>query len=219
MTESLGEAWIKKFDAATASVASDGPRLLHIDGHCSHVNVPLLDYAVAANIIVFGYPPHTTHLLQGLDVVLFSPFKHAFAKHAAEHLSATGRDVDKCDFLEVLHHSVEDSFTKDNILTAWRKTGLRPVDPTVIADKDLAASKPFSITHHNPLEPPSPIKPLIAAIQGQLQLQAFRLAADRAAPKPLDPSPQVTPSLEPPELVPDAPTALSNGQFCLCFFL
>ena len=90
MTELLGEAWIKKFDAATASVASDGPCLLHIDGHCSHVNIPLLEYAVAANIIVFGYPPHTTHLLQGLDVVLFSPFKQAFAKHAAEHLSVTG---------------------------------------------------------------------------------------------------------------------------------
>jgi len=31
MTELLGEAWIKKFDAAAASVASDGPHLLHID--------------------------------------------------------------------------------------------------------------------------------------------------------------------------------------------
>jgi hypothetical protein len=127
MTELLGEAWIKKFDSATASVASDGPRLLHIDGHCSHISVPVLEYAAAANIIVFGYPPHTAHLLQGLYVVLFSPFKHAFAKHAAEHLSKTRQDVGKCDFLQVLHCSVEDSFTKDNILTAWRKTGLHPV--------------------------------------------------------------------------------------------
>ena len=196
MTELLGETWIKKFDAATTSVASDGPRLLHIDGHCSHVSIPLLEYVVAANIIVFGFPPHTTHLLQGLDVVLFSPFKHAFAKCAAEHLSNTGRDVDKCDFLQVLHCAVEDSFTKDNILTAWRKTGLRPVDPSVIADKDLAASKPFSIKHHTPLEPPSPIRPLITAIQEQLQLQTFRLTADHTGPRPLTPLPPMTPSLE-----------------------
>jgi len=195
MTELLGEAWIKKFDAATASVASDGPRLLHIDGHCSHVSVPVLEYAVAANIIVLGYPPHTTHLLQGLDVVLFSPFKNAFAKHAAEYLSETGRDVDKCNFLQVLHSSVEDSFTQDNILTAWRKTGLRPVDPSVIADKDLAASRPFSIKHHTPLEPPSPIRPLIAAIQGQLQLQAPHLTANHSGPRLLAPLPPVTSSL------------------------
>jgi len=196
MTELLGETWIKKFDAATASVASDGSCLLHIDGHCSHVSIPLLEYAVAANIIVFGYPPHTTHLHQGLDVVLFSPFKHAFAKHAAEHLSNTGQDVDKCDFLQVLHCAVEDSFTKDNILTAWRKTGLCPVDPSVIADKDLAATRPFSIEHHTPLEPLSPIRPLVTAIQEQLQLQAFCLTANHAGPRPLTPLPPVTPSLE-----------------------
>jgi hypothetical protein len=60
MTEQLGEAWIRKFDAATASVASDGPCLLHIDGHCSHVSVPLLEYAVAANIICLAIPTYNT---------------------------------------------------------------------------------------------------------------------------------------------------------------
>jgi hypothetical protein len=192
MTEQLGEEWIKKFDAATASVASDGPCLLHIDGHCSHVSVPLLEYAVAANIIVFGYSPHTTHLLQGLDVVLFSPFKHA-----AEHLSKTGQGVDKCNFLWT---------------TAWRKTGLCPVDPSVIPDKDLAASRLFSNKHHNPLEPPSPIGLLITAIQGQLQHQAFSLTANHAGPKPLNPLLLVTPSLEahPPTRPSSSPTQLAH---------
>ena len=158
---------------------------------------PQFDLQVKIDLLWNSFVAHcTTHLLQGLDVVLFSPFKHAFAKHAAEHLSITGWDVDKCDFLQVLHCAVEDSFTKDNILTAWRKTGLCPVGPSVIADKDLAAGKPFSIKHHNPLEPPSPIRPLITAIQGQLQCKAFGLTANHAGPGPLTPLPPVTPSLE-----------------------
>jgi hypothetical protein len=128
MNNMLGEAFIKHFHEKTMHLEEGGPRLLHVDSHSSHISLTFLDFTAQHNIIVLGYPPHTTNLLQGLDVVLFTPFKKAYVKHAAAHLCETGREVEKCNFLTVLHQAVQESFTKDNILCAWCKTGLCPVN-------------------------------------------------------------------------------------------
>ena len=74
MTTVLGIEFIKFFDQATQDVAAEGPWLLQLDGHGSHMSLDFLRYAKDHNIINLGYPPHCTHLLQGLDVVVFSPF-------------------------------------------------------------------------------------------------------------------------------------------------
>ena len=52
-----------------------GKRILFIDGHGSHISVRIIDFAGANNVILFCLPPHTTHLLQPLDVAVFSPLK------------------------------------------------------------------------------------------------------------------------------------------------
>ena len=167
MTDLLGLEFIKLFHKQTAHLQKEGPRLLHVDCHSSHINLPLIEFARAHDIVIFGYPPHTTHLLQGLDVVIFSPFKNAYAKHAAEHLKATGQEVEKPVFLSILHKAVQDSFTEKNILLAWKKTGLRPIDPSVISETDLAPSKEFSTAFTLPLPPPSPIRAVVDAIHRQ----------------------------------------------------
>lgn len=181
MNDVLGLEFIKLFHEQTSHLEEEGPRLLHVDCHSSHINLPLLQFARAHNIIIFGYPPHTTHLLQGLDVVLFSPFKNAYAKHAAQHLKEAGDEVNKSAFLSVLHRAVQDSFTEKNILMAWKKTGLRPIDPSVISEADLAPSKEFASVFTLPLPPPSPIRAVINAIHGQYALNdPHRLSAAAA---------------------------------------
>jgi hypothetical protein len=44
--------------------------VLFLDGHSSHYTADLLEYCEANNIRVLGYPPHCTHALQGLDVLI-----------------------------------------------------------------------------------------------------------------------------------------------------
>lgn len=183
MNNVLGLAFIQQFHEATAHLEEGGPRLLHVDSHSSHVNLPFLDFAVQHNIIVLGYPPHTTNLTQGLDVVVFGPFKKAYARHASDHLAKTGSEVQKRDFLSVLDLAVQDAFTEDNILAAWRKTGLRPVNRAAISDLDLAPSKAFSTTNSLPIPPPSPIKAVVDAIHRQ-----NRLRETPPSPNPFSPS-------------------------------
>ncbi|TFK17242.1 hypothetical protein FA15DRAFT_605491, partial [Coprinopsis marcescibilis] len=42
------------------------------DGHISHYSLGFLTYAHECNIVVIYYPSHTTHIYQGLDVVIFA---------------------------------------------------------------------------------------------------------------------------------------------------
>lgn len=124
--------------------------------HYSSLHVPM-------TLLFSDIPPHMTHLLQGLDVVLFSPFKYVYAKH----LKVTGNKVNKSAFLSVLHKAVQDLFTKKNILMAWKKTGLQPIDPGIVSEADLAPSKEFASVFTLPLPPPSAICAIVDAIQGQ----------------------------------------------------
>lgn len=98
---------------------------------------------------------------------MFSPLKKAYAEHAKEVLDKGRKGVDKTKFLAVMHKAVQDSFSVENILTAWRKTGLRPVNRGAIPDAALAPSKEFSRVHTLPLPPPSPIRAVIDAIHQQ----------------------------------------------------
>jgi hypothetical protein len=181
----LGLEFIKFFDNATQDVAPEGPRLLQLDGHGSHMTLGFLEYANSHDIIVLGYPPHCTHILQGLDVVIFSPLKHAYAKHAAAFYDTTHCEVDKSEFLEVLGKAVEDAFTESNIMLAWRKTGLRPVDPSVITPDMLIASRVFSSEETFPLDPPSPIRAVANAFK-EMRLSSV---PPPNAPTPAPPSP------------------------------
>lgn len=73
-----GEWFEKSFiPQATRRNTSDKPILLVLDGHGSHEKVKIIDLGLLHNIIIFCLPPHTTHMLQPLDVGVFGPFSRA----------------------------------------------------------------------------------------------------------------------------------------------
>ena len=49
------------------------PILLIFDGHKSHINVPVLEWAQKNNVLLFVLPSHTSHCLQPLDIGCFGP--------------------------------------------------------------------------------------------------------------------------------------------------
>ncbi len=78
---SLALQWIKKdFDPQTSAKADNKKEtcVLLMDGHSSHYTADLLEYCHGNNIEVYGYPPHCTHALQGLDVVCFAIMKECW---------------------------------------------------------------------------------------------------------------------------------------------
>ena len=62
-----------------------GPKLLILDGHGSHLNIDIINLCRENNIHLYCLPPHTTHIFQPLDVVIFWPVKAHFNK-ITQHL-------------------------------------------------------------------------------------------------------------------------------------
>ena len=74
MDEEHFYSWFKKlFIPHTQHL---GKQILIIDGHGSHI---LLETTVKNPIILYCLPPHTTHLLQPLDVSVYKPLKNNFS--------------------------------------------------------------------------------------------------------------------------------------------
>jgi DDE superfamily endonuclease len=76
-----GIQWLHRFHAYTRG-PNDGiiPKsLLIIDGHASHVSKGFIDFAMANSILIVIFPPHSTHVLQPLDVGIFSPLSIAYS--------------------------------------------------------------------------------------------------------------------------------------------
>ena len=75
--------------------------MLILNGHASHLSTAAIEFSLASNINLLYLPPHTTHILQPLDVSLFTPLASAYKKniYSITRLGAS-YVVDKVDFLE-----------------------------------------------------------------------------------------------------------------------
>ena len=76
--------------------------MLLVDGHASHITTAAIQYCVDYKIILLCLPPHTTHLLQPLDVGIFSPLATAYKSHVQRITRLGGSyHIDKVDFLKI----------------------------------------------------------------------------------------------------------------------
>lgn len=73
----------------------DGPKLLILDGHSSHITLDIVRLAKENNIEIVCLPPHSTHILQPLDVAVFKPMKTEWRKIVEEHNGLTFENINK----------------------------------------------------------------------------------------------------------------------------
>ena len=81
----------------------DGPHLLIIDSHKSHVyNVAFFDCMKANNVHVMAISPHTSHIVQALDSTPFAQFKTLWQWYLNElNTSTKAKALPKGSFSEV----------------------------------------------------------------------------------------------------------------------
>jgi hypothetical protein len=80
------------------------------------------------------FPPDSTHTLQPLDVVMFSPLAKQYSTNLSRHLHGGQGliQVKKGDFILLFWPSYVSSCTRKNILKAFEATGVEPANPKVI---------------------------------------------------------------------------------------
>ena len=80
-------------------------------------------------------PPHSSHLLQLLDVSCFSVLKRLY-RQQIERLMRNGVNyIDKQDFLEAYLAAHKETMTSANIHSSFAAAGLVPYDPERVLSK------------------------------------------------------------------------------------
>lgn len=144
--QSIGYDWLTQhFDPITREQTGEGvTRLLIIDGHTSHVAFEFLDYCLSHDIIVFCLPSHSTHLLQPLDVGLFSPLQHYYGRAVDDLIRTTHRGIHKGNFFPLLQQAHRLTYTRENIEKGFKECGVVPFNPRVVLSK--LQHKPSNLT-------------------------------------------------------------------------
>jgi hypothetical protein len=125
------------------------------DGYSLHISSDVIRLCLKHKVILLCLPPHTTHLLQPLDIGLFGPLA-SYYKSFIRALCKFGYNysIDKLDFLDGYLHAREKAFTIKNIISVWKKAGLHPYAPELIIDKMTPLEMPLK---ERPITPPSVI--------------------------------------------------------------
>ena len=125
--------WLKRcFNPSTKEKANGCTRLLICDGHDSHISATFMRHCYDNNIAVFLLIPHSSHLIQPLDVGVFSPLKAAM-KSQLNTIFRTGiARLKKAEWIENYVKAREKAIIQQNIEAGWRGAGLWPINPVRI---------------------------------------------------------------------------------------
>jgi hypothetical protein len=131
----LGLEWLKHFDKHTKARQVGSYRLLILDGHESHLNQEFKDYCLQHKILTLCMPPHSSHVLQPLDVVCFSPLKRKYSQRVRDLARRRVFHINKEGFLPAFRDAFFDVFAEANCRKAFEASGLVPINAQVVLDR------------------------------------------------------------------------------------
>lgn len=85
----------------------------------------MIDLAIAANVILYELPPHTTHRLQPCDVGAFGPLKREWNKRCQLILEETGEQMQAKDVVREYLIARSIAFKPETIRQAFFKSGIQ----------------------------------------------------------------------------------------------
>jgi hypothetical protein len=80
-------------------------------------------------------PPHSSHLLQPLDVGCFAAVKRVYGRQIENRIRAGLNHIDKPDFLQAYYETRKETLITSHIQSGFVATGLVPYDPDRVLTK------------------------------------------------------------------------------------
>ena len=149
-TDKIGMDWlINHFIPYTSGRTMGRYRILILDGHGSHLTAEFDRICTENNIIPICMPPHSSHLLQPLDVSCFSVLKRQYGQLVEQRIRLGFNHVDKIDFLTAFPEARTRSYKAETIRSGFAAAGLVPFDPDRVYQQ-------LTIQLKTPAPPPSP---------------------------------------------------------------
>lgn len=152
-SDSLGYEWLTRvFEPCTRPEDPTIRRLLIMDGHSSHVTANVMALYMEDAIDLLILPPHSSHILQPLDVSVFAPLKCALASETDVALRHDAGRIPRVQWVETYIRARGKALNKHNILSGWRSAGLMPLSPITVLTKLPTNATPVASPPHTPAQ-------------------------------------------------------------------
>lgn len=113
------------------NISTERPPLLLYDGHSTHISTKLIRLAQQNNVTIMQLPPHTTHVLQPLDVAVLRSLKQNWDKELCKWQRQNPRKkIPKPDFIALLTKFAQE-VSSSNIINGFKATGIYDSDPNI----------------------------------------------------------------------------------------
>jgi len=126
---------IERIQKKRETTGYSGKALILCDNHTTRFDTESLEILAAANIMMVTLPPHTTHILQPIDLVLAHSFKSAYRskidlveKCISGDLDLSARERKLQIYLVAILDAMQVSASYTNIIGSWRRSCLWPLD-------------------------------------------------------------------------------------------
>lgn len=109
------------------------PIVLFLDGHSSHLSLPLSEFCRDNGINLTALLLNSTHLLQPMDVAVFHSLKSSWRKIVYSwRMENDGRRLKREEFGPLLEGCIESALKPEIIQNGFRSCGLFPFDANAL---------------------------------------------------------------------------------------
>lgn len=148
MDTQIFRKWVKEFvPKARAKVNQEEWIVLFYDGFRAHMASDVIDVLAKRKIAVMALPSHTSDRLQPLDLTIFGPMKH-YSNLALDSLvqkfvslPGGGLRIGGLYVWECIQEGYEKAMTTSNIMSGFRRSGLWPLDASVVCENGIRSSR------------------------------------------------------------------------------
>ncbi|KAB0790628.1 hypothetical protein PPYR_14930, partial [Photinus pyralis] len=120
--------------AFVQAIGSERPVLLVYDGHVTHISLAVIEKAENAGITILKLPPHSSHVLQPLDLSVMKAIKNKWDPDLVKwQRKNIGVKLPKAEFSKMIGQIWND-IPPLIITNGFRKAGIFPIDNSVIPE-------------------------------------------------------------------------------------
>ncbi|EED11995.1 pogo transposable element, putative [Talaromyces stipitatus ATCC 10500] len=128
-TDQIGLEWLRTHFIPYCGRSMGSYRMLILDGHGSHLTAEFDRTCTENNIIPICMPPHSSHLLQPLDVGCIAVLKRHYGQVVEQRMRDGFNHIDKLDFLMAFPEARTVAYKARTIQNSFAATGLVPFNP------------------------------------------------------------------------------------------
>jgi hypothetical protein len=150
----IGLRWLDQIFLPQTAIEG-GYRLLLVDGHKSHATHEFMWKCFQNNVVVFYLFPHSSHVLQPLDLACFSLVKSRYRQQLTDLARFDDTSaVKKAKFLQIYQKASQEGLSPYQIRAGWSAAGIHPWDPRKVVRSRLVLQT-TKTTQKQPSTPPS----------------------------------------------------------------